>query len=212
MSAPLFSREFSCPSCGGPIPQKFPGTRTLLCPYCGQTSHLNADNLEMVGEKQMLIDYGSELEIGQQYRLVPMKDTPIIILGRLRIDYEDGFWDEWFAQTLDEGKPLWIQEDDGQFVVFQEREGIDDLLSYENARVGYKTRMGEGIPEVLITSKSRAKVNGGEGELPFRVIPGDPADFVEGMAKGRIVSAELLPGERHLFVGTPITLEALQPV
>jgi len=211
MSDSLFSREFNCPSCGGPIPQKYPGSRTLLCPYCGQTSHLNADSIEAAGGKHLLIDYGSELAVGQQYRIPHLK-TEVMILGRLRIDYEDGFWDEWFAQTLDEGQPLWIQEDDGQFMVFQEQEGLDELLSYENARVGFMTRMAEGVPEVLITSKSRAQVNGGEGELPFRVIPGDPADFVEGMVQGRVLSAELLPGERHLFVGTPITLESMQPI
>ncbi|MEM7658948.1 MAG: DUF4178 domain-containing protein [Bacteroidota bacterium] len=202
----MFSREFECPSCGSPIKQSSPGARSLICSYCGQTSHLNADSLQAAGEKHLLIDYGSVLEIGKFGRF---RDREFMILGRLRIDYEDGFWDEWYIQYLDDGGQAWIQEDDGSFTVFEEKKQLQRRLDLSQMSVGQVDNfLGEWEP-VFLTSKSKAQVNGGEGELPFRIVPGEPADFVEGIANGEIVSVEVLPDETVLFVGEQVELEEL---
>lgn len=211
MSDMLFQREFECPSCGGPIPQRTPGARTLVCGYCGQTSHLNADSLQQVGDKHQLVDYGSVLAIGQQRRLEASQQT-LMVLGRLRLDYSDGFWDEWYAIDLDDGAGVWIQEDDGQFVVFKAEKEIEQPLAYDEVLVGSWSDLGGNWDQVFITSKDRARVQGGEGELPFRIVPGEPADFVEGIWQGKIVSVELLPEEKVLFMGQPTELPAMPVV
>lgn len=208
MSDMLFQREFECPSCGSPIPQRTPGARTLICSYCGQTSHLNADSLQAAGEKHLLVDHGSSLAIGQQ-RFVPILDQQVLILGRLRIDYEDGFWDEWYGIDLDKGEGYWIQEDDGQFVVFRAEKELDSSVAFGDIPVGHWNDLNGQWESFFITSKSKAQVNGGEGELPFRIIPGEPADFIEGIWKGRIISVEMLPDGNTLFVGIPIELAAM---
>jgi hypothetical protein len=209
MSDALFQREFECPSCGGPIPQKTPGARTLVCPYCGQTSHLNADSLEAVGDKHLLIDYGSVFAIGQQLRFGEGGD-PMLVLGRIRLDYADGFWDEWYTQNLNDGSATWLQEDDGQFVLFQRAEEPLPSLHYDSVSVGATVALSQSYNEVFITSKSKATVNGGEGELPFRIVPGEPADFVEGIHQGQVISVELLPDEKALFVGRPFSLDQVE--
>lgn len=206
---PLFQREFECPSCGGPIPQRTPGARTLVCSYCGQTSHLNADSLETAGDKHLLIDYGSSFAIGQQIALGESND-PLLLLGRIRLDYEDGFWDEWYAQNLNTGAANWLQEDDGQFVHFQRAEAPLASLGYDEVRVGSTIPLSDSYQEVFITAKSKASVNGGEGELPFRIVPGEPADFVEGIQQGQVISVELLPDERAVFVGRPFELSEIR--
>ena len=205
MSEMMFQREFECPSCGGPMPQRSPGARTLVCGYCGQTSHLNADSLEAAGDQHLLIDYGSNLAIGQSRRL-PSLEKNLMIIGRIRLDYSDGFWDEWYALDPDDGQGYWIQEDDGQFVVFKAEKELGAGVSFDAVQVGQWDDLGGAWEQVFITSKSRAKVNGGEGELPFRIVPGEPADFVEGIHEGKGVSAELLPDEKMLFVGEPVAL------
>ena len=209
MSDTLFQREFECPSCGGPIPQKTSGARTLVCPYCGQTSHLNADSLASAGEKHLLIDYGSAFSIGQQLSFGE-DNTPYLVLGRIRLDYSDGFWDEWYTQNLNDGSATWLQEDDGQFVVFRRAEEPLPSLSYEEVQVGSSVALSQSYEQVFITSKSKAVVNGGEGELPFRIVPGEPADFVEGVCEGQVISVELLPDEKALFVGRPFTLDQVK--
>ncbi|MEL7339637.1 MAG: DUF4178 domain-containing protein, partial [Bacteroidota bacterium] len=186
----MFQREFECPSCGAPIQQRTPGARTLVCSYCNQTSHLNADSLQAVGEKHLLVDYGSVFGIGQSGRYFGRE---FLILGRLRIDYKDGFWDEWYIQFLDDGESAWIQEDDGSFTLFQQEKTLTQAPALDRIQVGNWNTLNESWEPIFITSKSRAKVNGGEGELPFRIVPGEPADFVDGIWEGKIVSVELLP-------------------
>ena len=202
----MFSREFECPSCGAPIKQNKPGSRTLLCTYCGQASHVNADSLEAVGEKQLLIDYGSMFQIGQTGKLGKHE---FLVLGRMRLDYEDGFWDEWYIQFLDDGNGAWIQEDDGSFVFFTQEKEFVKAFSIDEIEVGSTHNFWGAWEPVFITSKAKSTVNGGEGELPFRIIPGEPAHFVEGYWDGKIVSVELHPQDHVLFVGTPIDLDDL---
>lgn len=202
----MFEREFTCPSCGAPVKQKHPGSKTLICAHCGQTSHLNADTLKAAGEKHLLIDYGSVLTIGRTGKI---GGREFLVLGKVRIDYEDGFWDEWYIQYLDNGNEGWIQEDDGSFTLFHETKEISDSLSLEDITVGEWNDLCGNWEPVFITSKSKATVNGGEGELPFRIIPGEPADFVDGVWNGKVVSVELLPDEKVIFTGQLFSLEEM---
>lgn len=202
----MFIREFECPSCGAPIQQKTLGARTLVCSYCGQTSHLNAESLEMAGEKHFLIDYGSVLAIGQSGKF---EGRDFQVLGRLRIDYEDGFWDEWYVQFLDDGSAGWIQEDDGSFMMFLKAGELDYIPELMQAEVGKTLKLDGILPPLFITSKSAARVNGGEGELPFVIKPGEPADFIEGISQGTVISIEALPGETIAYQGKPFSLSAL---
>ncbi len=199
----LFAREFECPSCGGRIKRENPASKSLSCPYCGQTSHLYDDKLSPKGQQHLLIDYGSMLHVGMTASL---QGRRFRVLGRLRIAYEDGFWDEWYVHFLNDNAEGWIQEDDGSFVAFESVEEMEDI-NYHDVKVGSYFTFNPTYADVFITSKSRAQVEGGEGELPFRIVPGDTADFVEGIHQGKIVSMELLPSESHLYVGTPFQLE-----
>ena len=202
----MLTRTFECPSCGAQIERRFDQSKSLVCTHCGQTSHLMAGGLSMVGEKNLLIDYGSLFQLGEQRKI---GDLNLQILGRLRLDYEDGFWDEWFALSLDNRDAWWIQEDDGAFTLFTKKADLDRSLSWDSFTVGSSVNIPPLKEEVFITSKSRAKVNGGEGELPFPIIPGEPADFVDGIYKGNVISLELLPGEFALYVGKSLSLEHL---
>lgn len=202
----MISQSFECPSCGGPIEKKTPGARALVCPYCGQTSHLNATSLEAAGEKQMLIDYGSFLKIGDTYSF---DGRSFQVLGRIRIDYEDGFWDEWYVNFTDNNDPAWIQEDDGSFTIFSKIGELEEHMDLDQVQVGQYIRIGMLPDHVFITSKSSAKVNGGEGELPFKIIPGDPADFVDGILDGKVISVETLPDDSAVFMGRAFDLSAI---
>ena len=200
----LFAKEFKCPSCGANIKQQNPASRSISCGYCGQTSHINAESLQAAGEQHLLVDYGSYLSVGNRGR---WKEQGFTILGRLRIEYDDGFWDEWYI-NYDDGRPAWIQEDDGSFMLF-EAAGEISGLKYDSIHVGTFTHFNQDLTNVFITSKSRAKVEGGEGELPFRIISGETADFVEGIKEGEVVSIEVLPDETSIYLGKTISLDDL---
>ena len=203
----MFAQEFSCPSCGAPVKQQNPGSKTLCCGYCGQTSHLLADSLRAVGEKHLLIDYGSMFETGMQGKF---GGRDFLVLGRMRFDYEDGFWDEWYINYLDDGSEGWIQEDDGSFVLFREEKRLDRPIDFPRMKVGAWSELDGAWQATFITSKGRATVNGGEGELPFQILPGEQVDFIDGIWKAQALSVELMKYERVLFVGKPVEPEELQ--
>ena len=205
----MFSREYECPSCGAPVKQSQPGSKTLVCTYCSQTSHINADSLQAVGEKHPLIDYGSIFSIGATGRIGSLSDREFQVLGRVRIDYEDGFWDEWYITFLDDGSTAWIQEDDGGFTYFK-HEGNVSRFPLDRVQVGTYNQIVSNWKPVFVTSKSKASINGGEGELPFKIIPGEKADFVDGILDGRIISVELLEDDTPLFVGYELDFDELQ--
>lgn len=200
----MLARTFECPSCGAPLTQRTPGAKVIGCTYCGQTSMINAESLLAVGEKQLLIDYGSAFAVGKSGQF---DGRDFMVMGRMRMDYSDGFWDEWYIQFMDDGSEAWIQEDDGSFVMFKEDDELSHSASLEMTPVGQSITLGNNV-EMFVTSKEKATVNGGEGELPFLIKKGDPADFIEGIAVGRqeIISAEILPGETHVFIGYPFLL------
>lgn len=200
----IFVKEFECPSCGGKIRRENSASRSVSCGYCGQTSHINAESLKAAGEQHPLIDYGSFLKIGGRGRV---NDLGFVILGQVRMKYPDGFWDEWYI-NYDDGKEGWIEEDDGSFVLYEEEGELYDL-DFNEVQVGTFSHFNQALTHVFITEKSKAIIEGGEGELPFRITPGEQADFLQGIKDGEVISVELLPDHKTVFRGRPVTLEEL---
>jgi len=195
----------NCPSCGGKLELKTPYAKMVACGYCGQTSYINAGALEAKGAPIVLADYGSPLKVGMKCKI---KNQLYEILGRVRFDYADGFWDEWvLALDGQYHLPLvWLQEDEGDYVLFEPMDST--VPEFQNVKVGqtFNFKTGKG----LITEKHQATVNGSEGLLPFLVISGEKADFVDAILDGGVpVSIEYLPEQTEFHYGTPILLNEL---
>ncbi|MDX2283168.1 MAG: DUF4178 domain-containing protein [Bacteroidia bacterium] len=204
----MFSRTFECPSCGAPVVQSLPGSRSLVCGYCHQTSHILPGGLSAAGPRQLLIDYGSAFSAGMEVRIGGRTGR---IMGRIRFGYEDGFWDEWYLRYLDSDEEAWIQEDDGAFVLFRLIRRLDRPVPFGSVRVGTWSDLGGNLQqEVFVTEKNTAQIQGGEGELPFRIVPGEQADFIDAIDAGQLASIEVLPSESLLFAGVPVPFDAFE--
>ncbi len=204
----MSNEQLICPPCGAPLEKKYRFSKTIVCEYCGQTSILGSDNvLKAEGDKSPLTDYGSIISVGAKLKI---KDTTYSVLGRVRFTYPSGFWDEWFLQTENNSeKEYWLQEDEGEYTLFERMSSMD--TDFSNFAVGNNYQLLEE-KEVFIIEKNTAKINGGEGELPFRVVPGEQADFVDGIIVGeqKLTSIEFLPEETLLYSGTPILFNEIK--
>lgn len=199
-------QTLNCPSCGAQLELQYRHSRMVVCNYCSQTSYLNAGSTEAVGKKIVLADYGSVLSVGKRGKL---NDKPFQVLGRLRFDYQDGFWDEWLVWfDGSEFADYWLQEDEGEFVLFSKKELQVEAPVFEKVKVG--SLISVNSQAVFITEKSRATINGGEGELPFQVVPGEKADFVDGIAGGKPASLEYMPGQIEFNTGEVVELTDFQ--
>ncbi len=195
----------TCPSCGGTLNITVQTSKMVTCSYCGMISYLNAGNLAMIGQKTFLVDYGSMLKIGKKGKI---KDIDFQVIGRLRIDYEDGFFDEWYLNTPQGQK--WLSEDEGKFVFFHESKEINDPILYDLLDFPVGKYFNYLNSKLFISEKSTAKINGGEGELPFQVEPNQKADFVDALFEQKLYSFEFLPKSIELHIGDYININDIK--
>lgn len=199
----------SCPSCGSDIELRWRFSKSVVCPFCGQTNYINPNQqLDPRGAQQVpLVDYGSRLRLGIDGTLL---GKPFHVMGRLRYRFGDGFWDEWLAFFPHRPEAtFWLQEDDGTYTLFRRFDYPEGQRppAYGELHVGQWAELAGH--RVFITERSRGCIEGGEGELPFQVLPGEQADFVEGVAKGLKYSLEYLADEVEFNLGEPVPYDAV---
>ncbi len=195
-------KEINCPSCGAPLQLDFRFSKTVVCEYCDQTSHLENDSLVAKGEKTKLSDYGSVLYTGAVGTLNKRKFRA---LGRIRYEYPDGFWDEWFLRFDEDDDFYWLQEDEGEYILFTEKQVDENLPSYDRTQVGVTYPfLGE---KIFVSEKNKGWIAGGEGQLPHAIVPGEQADFIDGIVVGKAqpVSFEIIPQGTLFYVGEVIS-------
>lgn len=197
----MSEKTFACPSCGATLEIQHRFSKVVICVYCGQTSAISSSGLKIEGRQAELLDLDSILSLGAEGDI---SGTPFKVLGCLRYEYEDGFWDEWFIR-LDDKRSIWLQEDEGEFTMFEKETLTSAVDSFGDIRVGQNIEVN-GI-QVFVTEKNQAEIKGGMGELHFRISPGAQVNCVDGNAGGRIVSLEFTPNEINLSIGDEISVD-----
>lgn len=109
-------KKFNCPSCGAPVESRSAVSISLVCPYCQSLLVRQDLGLEYAGEKALLIDDQSPFQIGTTGKLDKIQFT---LLGRARFQWEQGFWDEWFAWS-DDGQSCWLADAQGFLSFYRE--------------------------------------------------------------------------------------------
>lgn len=199
-------KTFSCPSCGGEVKVRSIFSTSVVCAYCGQTSYLNVGKLEAKGNKAMLADYGSLFSVGT---IGSLSGKRFEVIGRMRFAYTEGFWDEW-AVLLDnkEEEIFWLEEDEGRLTLFASSVVASGKApSYSSTKVG--TQLKFGSDEIFVRAKSKGTIEGSEGELPFQIIKGEQADFIDGICKGQPIAFEFLKNEITYNKGQTIALSEI---
>jgi hypothetical protein len=199
----LNMKIFSCPSCGGEVQVRSIFSKSVICAYCGQTSYLNVNQLEAKGTKSLLADYGSNFAVGLKGKV---QNQPFQVIGRLRFDYEEGFWDEWAVIiNQKEDEIYWLEESEGRLTLLKSSVVVPSKApNYKNIKIGSEIKF-EGS-KIFIRAKSKATLSGGEGELPLEVIKGAQTDFVDGICEGKPVSFEFMKGETTFNQGKTLYL------
>ncbi|MGE0706879.1 MAG: DUF4178 domain-containing protein [Planctomycetota bacterium] len=159
--------EASCPSCAAPI--EFKNTRSVAvkCEYCDTTvTRSDGSNvLEDLGKISQLVADASPIQLGARGEAFGARFE---VLGRLQLEHEVGFWNEWYIEWSD-GKTGWLGEAQGQYFVTlpNGEQQAENLPSFEQISPGQKVFIAKKRYEV--TDVRMAKATGGEGELPFVV-------------------------------------------
>ena len=191
----------NCPACGGPIEFSIGSSIVVICDHCHSVVARTDRALEDLGKVAALIDTGSPLR-----RDLPGKfqGTGFRVVGRTQMKHAaGGLWDEWYA-AFDDGRWGWIAEAQGRF-----------YLTFATPTPGLPSstqiEVGGTLGDLVVSEVGSATVVGGEGEIPWRVVPGESFDYVDlsGPA-GRFGSIDYSDEDKPaLFTGSQTTLKEL---
>jgi len=152
--------KLSCPSCGAEIVFKSKASVYGICSYCKSCVVRQNLNLELYGKMSELQEDLSPFQIGtkgfynKQY---------FELIGRLRMKWENGFWNEWFA-LLPNGQEAWLAEAMG-FYMFSQPATVSNLPLASELTIGSKYQFKNIVFQA--DDIKEATCLGSEGELPF---------------------------------------------
>lgn len=150
-----------------------------------------------------LLEDHSPLQINTQGRY---KGGNFVIVGRVQYQYAEGIWNEWHI-LFSNGKSGWLSEASGSYVIsFQvpKFETHANLSSY-----------GVNDPIVITGQQFRvvgiesAKCIAGEGEIPFKIIPGEINAVIDCTNQTAFASINFSEIPPLLFLGEQVELHTL---
>ncbi len=183
-------QRFTCPSCGAELVFQSAVSVYAVCKYCASMIVRHDKDVESIGTMAQLPDDISPLQIGTDgiYR-----GTHFGIVGRAKIGWEDGSWNEWYL-VFDDGRRGWLAEAQGCLAVsFEVEDGLhpgtrEILDKYVN---GFDPKEREKVIKSLgsylaisgkllqIADIKEAECIGSEGELPFAAAKGRKATYAD---------------------------------
>ena len=197
--------NFSCPACGAEI--KFQSSISVfaVCPYCRSMLVRQNMNLTALGKMAELQDDASPLQIGTRGNY---KGDPFTLVGRVRQNWGDGFWDEWNALFFS-GRQGWLAEAQGYYMVSFEMASQSPLPTFESLKIGSEISLETG--SFIVDDINNIVCEFSEGELPFAAPNGQKAVSVDLTGDNKIF-ANLVYSEAgtQFYKGEYIEFDHLQ--
>src|SRR4051812_5997896 len=120
------SQKYSCPSCAAELVFYSASSVYLTCPSCRNLIVRHGSNLVNLGKVSDLMDDASVIQPRTKGRF---RGRAFDVLGRLRVAWDDGFWNEWAVDA--DGKICWLSEAQGQFVFYNRVEPLPQAPSMD---------------------------------------------------------------------------------
>lgn len=185
-----------CPSCGSSIPADRRYAKLVVCASCRSAVILDEKAARVAGKMAVLAPTASRLYVGATGKIGTLH---ISVIGRVRYAYAMGFWDEWRIQ-FDDMSTGWITEDEGELTLEECHQDIQFDAGYDDLEVGMQVDVGD--TSYTVAEKNVADCEGGEGQLPFCVLPGEKVPFCEMRAAEKACTLEFdVDDGTRVFVG-----------
>ena len=203
MTAPA-ARSTACPNCGAPIVFRWAQAVQTTCAYCKSVLVRRDLDLERVGKQADFPHTGSPIQLGTEGK---WGTRAFVVVGRIAYAWSRGRWNEWHCRLAD-GQSAWLSDAQLEYAMTAAFTPDDPLPDVAKLHVGDEFHWREGTFEV--STLTRARYVGTEGELPFTSYDRDECVFVDlqnpdgGLAT--IDSTDTVP---VLYVGEYVDFDAL---
>ncbi len=152
-------------------------------------------DVESIGQMAALPPDISPLQIGTTGHI---DNQTFSLIGRVRVGYEEGTWNEWYA-AFGDGRYGWVAEAQGIFMVTFAIEPLQGIKQSDLSLGSFVKIDGDSFKTI---DRKRTTCIGSEGELPFVATPGREAWSIDLGGPGNLfASAEFSDGASRFYSG-----------
>jgi len=191
-------QEFLCPQCGASVKFESAGAVMVVCGACRSTITKDAGVAKTVGHMAAVVEDGTPVQIGTRGR----HDQSVFqVVGRLRMEYDAGGWNEWYL-LFDDGSDGWLSDASGQYAVtrrLRDAERVAPLPAYDDVRVGQPIKVGEAL--YIVSDRRESRCVGGEGELPVNAADGWSARAIDCRRARAFATVDYSDGAPVVYAG-----------
>jgi ribosomal protein S27E len=195
----------ACPSCGAQVSFHSTASVMAVCEYCQTTILRDENTIRDQGKMSAILEDYSPLQIGSSGFL---DGLGFALIGRIQLQYTDGFWNEWYLQ-FDDGTNGWLSDASGLYVItravghlegapFFSALSINQIIVYDS--ISFR-----------VTDCRHATCTGGQGELPFVVGQGWQTSVADLRFRSRFISLDYTDTyPPQVYDGQAVTLPNLK--
>ncbi|HYX35148.1 MAG TPA: DUF4178 domain-containing protein [Oligoflexus sp.] len=188
--------EIHCLSCGAALRVQSPATLFIVCSYC-QTTLIRDQDWAVFGKMAVLPPEITPLQIGT--RGVD-KGENFELIGRQRLQWRDGYWNEWCA-LFPKGRIGWLAEAQGFLMISFPLEPAPSLPTVTDLKVGDSIDI-PGHSSFRVDDIKRATCIASEGEMPFPAPARQERLSIDASnGEGGFLSIEKIGATVHVHVG-----------
>jgi len=201
----MTARVANCPNCGARIEFRWSSCVQTTCAYCHSILVRTDVDLKRVGQVADLPPDSSPIQLGTQG---VSHHKPFEVVGRIIYEYEQGGWNEWHI-VFNDGASGWLSDAQDEYAVSYKDLAKRQFPPPETIKPGQKIAWNNVTYEV--TTITRARYRGVEGELPFEYWDKTEMFFVDlETSDGRFATIDYSEAEPLLFLGETVEFEDLQ--
>lgn len=216
-------KNYHCPSCGADLAFRSNLSVYAVCAYCRSMVVRHDVDVESIGTMAALPEDMSPLQIGTEGKYNGERFT---LIGRVKMGWEDGAWNEWFFLG-DDGRKGWLAEAQGSYAFsyeteeslhantqkaldehiaeFKERSlkaSADASLRSKGAGIAPGSHLTLSKQKFQITDIKQTECLGSEGELPFSAPKGRKTVSVDLSGDGgEFASIEISTAQTRIYIG-----------
>ncbi|MDE1151660.1 MAG: DUF4178 domain-containing protein [Micavibrio sp.] len=215
-------KTYPCPSCGANVVFRTSVAAYAVCPYCRAMLVRVDDGIKSMGEAAQVPEDTSPFQIGTGgiYNGVHFG-----IVGRIKMGWKDGSWNEWFIVS-DDARKGWLAEAQGFYApCFDVTDVLDDDTRRALARLANDMNVGkqQATPTDMlgkyfslngkkyhIVDIKDAECIGAEGELPMGATKGRDSLSIDLLyGEGEFASIEFTKDSTRVYTGRYVEWQEL---
>jgi hypothetical protein len=177
-----------------------------VCEFCKTTLLKDATSVRNLGKMSEVLEDYSPVQIGTSGQFAQRSFS---VIGRIQLQYADGFWNEWYV-LFDDGTNGWLSDASGQFTMTFGTTADRELPLFDKLVPGRAlTQSGQTYTTSDVRS---ARCSAGQGELPFKVGFGWQARVADFRTGDRFLSLDYSDGDApRVYAGQAVRLADLKP-